>query len=60
MYKVLFNYHTEGYSFLSDNNGDIEFATVDEAVKAAITYPNSDFQIVEVINWEARISTTIN
>ncbi len=48
-YKILKDYHTEGWHF-----DEGEFLTVNEAVKAAVeaNYGNP-FLIVKIINWEA-------
>ncbi len=50
-YKILFDYHTEGYKFQ-----DEEFDSVAEAVKNAIELNYSaPFLIVQIIEWEAKI-----
>lgn len=49
MYKVLIDYGTEGMKFM-----DIEFTSVDEAVKGAVALNSAfPFLIVKVIDWEA-------
>ena len=49
MYKILFDYHSEGFKFQ-----DEEFETVAGAVKHALDLNYSTpFLIVKVINWEA-------
>lgn len=49
-YKILFDYQSEGLHF----NGDTEYDTVDEAVKAALASGNpSTFLIVHVVDWKA-------
>ena len=52
-YKILFDYHTEGFQFQKE-----EFETVAEAVKHAIDLSYSNpFLIVQVIDWEAKIKS---
>lgn len=49
-YRILFNYGTEGHSFM-----DGEFDTVEEAVKKAIEFNSSSlFLVVRIIEWEAK------
>ncbi len=59
MYKVLFDYRSENFTFLDKRGEDgilreAEFDTVDEAVKAAIGqgYANP-FRVVKIIDWDA-------
>ena len=48
-YKILVDYHTEGWQF-----SDGEFETIDEAVKSVIGGLGNPFLIVQVVDWEAR------
>lgn len=60
MYRVLIDYGSEGYQFLSKPRNHceaLEFATVDEAVKEAIRQSHgTPFLVVQVINWTAEQS----
>lgn len=49
-YQVIVDYYTEGWKFI-----DGEFATVDEAIKAATkhTYGNP-FLVIQVVEWVAQ------
>ena len=48
-YRILFNYHTEGFSF-----EDESYETVSAAVKAAMDKNYATpFLIVQIIEWEA-------
>lgn len=49
-YKILWDYHSEGYQF-----ADEEFESIDAAVKEAVSRSYSaGFLIVRVIDWEAK------
>ena len=49
-YKILFDYHSEGFKFQ-----DEEFDTVAEAVKQALELNYmTPFLIVHVVDWEAK------
>lgn len=50
MYRILWDYHTEGFKF-----EDGEFVDISAAVKYAISQGYSNpFFIVKVIDWEAK------
>lgn len=55
-YRILFDYGTEGMSFLKKvrSNEAIEFDTVDEAITQAIGLNcATPFLLVNIINWKA-------
>lgn len=60
-YKVLIDYGSDGRSYLGDDRNGKNFDSIDEAVKEAIGYTTgSDFQIVQIIDWEAKESPPNN
>ena len=54
-YKILWDYHSEGFKFHSDNVGkDFEFDSVADAVEEAVKVNYcTPFLIVQVIDWKA-------
>lgn len=57
-YCILFDYHSEGFSFATEGDVPGEYETVAEAVKAAIDKNYATpFLIVQVIEWEAAVKT---
>lgn len=54
-YRILWNYHSEGRMYHTDNEGKIcEYDSINVAVHAAVDCRySSEFEIVSVANWRA-------
>lgn len=61
-YRILIDYHSEGMKWASSNDKEstiLEFETVDEAVKAALSHYSfgNPFLVVQMVDWEANKKT---